>query len=182
MPVFEVGTACKCVCSCFTDDTLIRLADGQDIRAKDLLEGQRVSTIGSTSGAVIWRVIKSSVKSLPLKSVAFSDGTSIAVSSNHVFISSDHRILRADKLKSGDKVLDGVLGAKIVNEISGTDYTGNLYNVVISNSSAAPYDHLIITNGILSGDFSLQATNDRDGRDIDLFLANISVIKFDSEE
>ena len=47
-------------------------------------------------------------------------------------------------------------------------YSKDLYNLIVQSKSSKVRDHIVVTNGVQSGDWLLQATSDRIQNEIDL--------------
>lgn len=157
----ENGRVCQCPCSCVVAETLIGTEKGQ-VAIKDLEKDSKISTpLAKNSFASMVSLMASSMENLTVQKTSFSNGTTIVSSPNHTFITPNEMIISAEKLKNGDRVM----GAKgdILTVVASPEkgmFDGTLYNLIVSKDSQVASDHVLDTEGVLSGDWMLQSTND----------------------
>ncbi|MCB0362802.1 MAG: hypothetical protein KDD35_08770 [Bdellovibrionales bacterium] len=172
--VFE-GKTCQCGCSCVTGDTLISLMDGHyapiaNLEPEDSLLLPFAKKLTSNSGTLMSSRFQTPTTILE---TSFSNGASIYSSENHTFITDDYKVVKAKNLKKGMKVM-GDLGTAVtvlMDPIS-VDFLGQLFNLSLNKTSSKAIDHVIVTNGIYSGDWLLQNTSDAIEDEIDVRTAN----------
>jgi hypothetical protein len=99
--------------------------------------------------------------------VAYKD-TAIAVTSDHLFLTSDRTLKRADRLAPGD-ILVSPNGEPIpVSAVHIGDYLSGFHHIATSKQPPGPKldGHLLNTNGVVSADYTVQLfarTEDVDG-------------------
>ena len=142
-------------------------------------EGDEVTQVyGETSSTRVTKILRTTLAVPHSVSELQYQGRKITVSSNHPFVTPDYQVVTAKTLKEGSMVLDG--GGKAVQIEANTireDFIGDLYNLIIHPESDRPIDHVVITNGIQSGDFLTQATLDSIQMDLDLREGKLIPIK-----
>lgn len=164
--------SCYCCCSCFAYGTKIAIPDGFKAIEKFQI-GDRVMTAAVEPGKTVqfnWSSAK----------VTFSSGTGedsiqpamvyvhfgvdgqIVVTPDHLFMMSDGKLKRADRLVPGRDNLVSAEGAAVqVNEVSIGEYHGGVHhiatNVDFNLEAENPLSgHLLISEGVVTGDFNLQ--------------------------
>lgn len=175
----ENGRICQCPCSCVVADTNIATTTGY-IPIKDLTKGTMIATpLSKATLASSSMLLSTTLNDLAVQKTTFSNGSEIISSPNHTFITPNEMIISAEQLKSGDKVLaaDGQILTITTAPEKGT-FDGTLYNLSVNENSQDANDHIIDTNGILSGDWLLQSTNDL--LEEELFLRTTVVELFDN--
>ena len=91
----------------------------------------------------------------------FSNGSTIVSSPNHTFVDTQGKIVRAENLRRNHRVLDADKEeVSVLDDPVSASYNGNLYNLIVNIDSNKSQDHLVNTNGLLSGDWYLQSAND----------------------
>lgn len=159
---------CYCCCSCFAHGTRIGIPGG--FRVIEQFEiGDKVLTGSLTQGGSLkldWAPVK----------ISFSSGTgpdshqpamvyihhggvgSIIVTPDHLFLLSTGKLRRADRLVPGKDFLVTAEGVPVaVNEVSLGEYQGGVHHIATENEFTGSVDgHLLVSEGIVSGDFMLQ--------------------------
>lgn len=158
----ENGVSCTCTCSCVVANTSILTSRGYKAIGQ-LIKDDRVSTPLSekTSFSSLVKFHKSDGQGEKSQITKLSNGSIITSSLNHTFITPEEMVISAEQLKLGSEVL-GANGEKLFVENIQTRRLKkeSLYNVSVSLASTSPIDHVINLNGVLSGDWLLQSTND----------------------
>ena len=115
------------------------------------------------------KALGSKVDKVSVVKVKFSNGSELVVSENHTFVTPEKVTIMAEELVLGATVLDDDLGdVRVISIDKAYAYTGSLANVITASSSMKAEDHVISTNGILSGDWLLQITSDTVKGGVDL--------------
>lgn len=165
------GSKCYCPCSCVAANTRVSFSDGaysKQISRLTLKDPVFTPHTESRNSEVNW-MLRSYLNRDQVWQIRLEGNRRIVVSGNHTFVNADKKIVKAESLKQQDKILDGngrvvkVLGVKKLQ-----NYHGYLYNLILNNSSPLASDHIYVTNGVQSGDWSLQTTTDSIQEEIDL--------------
>ena len=156
---------------CFARDTLIRLADGSDRRIDELRRGQLL--INPLTGGVLQiKDIVAGPEKKRLYKVALANGKSVEVTELHPFLT-DRGLKSAAALKTGDIILGSGASAKVMAEkvvpekvmkvtaIAGSEGRLVLNLRLVAESDVdgvvqVERDHVILANGIATGDLNLQ--------------------------
>ncbi|MBF0207864.1 MAG: hypothetical protein HQK53_13350 [Oligoflexia bacterium] len=155
------GRVCYCPCSCVDANTRILLADMNEIMAKEIDHNTEFHTpLSINSNAKTDHILKSEVEGTKTLEIGFSNGEKLLVSDNHTFITDDELTIKANKLQIGSKVLGVHNDILTVNRKKIISFNGTLFNFLINKESPEIIDHVIVTNGILSGDWQLQVNTD----------------------
>jgi hypothetical protein len=159
---------CYCCCSCFAYGTLIGVPDGFKAIEKFHI-GDRVLTADLGAGEAL-RLDWSPAK------VTFSSGTgpdshqaamvyirhgevgSLVVTPDHLFLMPEGKLKRADRLAPGNDRLITAQGQPVeIHEISIGEYKGGVHHIATDREFKGDLNgHLLISQGVVSGDFSLQ--------------------------
>ncbi|MCB0363072.1 MAG: hypothetical protein KDD35_10135, partial [Bdellovibrionales bacterium] len=159
--VIENGAYCTCPCSCVAGSVQIGTVNGyipmETLTTHDIL----ATPMSSKQSSALEAILASDVADEKVVGIQFSNGASIVSSPNHTFVSPDERVVEARTLLKGQKVkaASGALIEVVADPIEGR-YDGRLYNVIVNENSLAPVDHIIDLEGVLSGDWQLQSSND----------------------
>lgn len=173
------GEMCYCPCSCVTSKTLISYADGRRAAIGTSTVGNLVANPFAEEGygSVDVRLMSQVEKATVLR-ITFSNSATIVASVNHPFVLPDETVSSADKLRVGEAVLDANLRPVRITRIEKIqDFSGELHNLITERKSTAAQDHVVVTNGILSGDWLMQANNDQVEQSISLRTG--SLVLFD---
>ena len=179
MVLGPTGGTCFCPCSCVTADTQLTSVD-HGLRAinESVVGDELYSPLSPDQRGSIDKRLKSDVGNTPVIRVMFSSGATLTASMNHPLVLSDETVVAIEKLQVGDQVLAESWSPVTVRGIERVEsYSGELHNVIVNGMSATAKDHLIATNGILSGDWLLQANNDAVERSIALRTGTINLFK-----
>ncbi len=162
-PVIKDGTICDCPCSCVIGDTQILLnTKFESTPIKNLQVGDNVAVVGERMGTSKVTRFMGDISPVTHKVVRLQTDSKheLAVSNNHTFVKPSKVLVQAEQLSVGDEILD-VNGkpVKVIN-LTSNDMTAQLFNLVVNEGSDNPSDHIIGTQGLMSGDYMLQATQD----------------------
>jgi hypothetical protein len=178
------GSVCTCACSCVTADTEILLPSLQSARIDALRPKHSLFVpYSETSAATIEQMLMSEVEKSTIHRITFDNGKQLLASPNHTLVKNDGLINNIANIPVGTGILTGNHGTtKIISNEVITGFTGQLWNLVIAGKSPKPFDHIVLTNGIQSGDFLLQSSHDRIEREIDLRLGIVEPIQFEQQK
>lgn len=157
---------CYCCCSCYANGTKIAIPTG--VRAIEYFAvGDEVMAASLDKGKITWSPRK----------VTFSQGTGdsghqsamvylhygeddkqIIVSTDQVFLMSAGKLKRADVLVPGkDLLVDEWGNPVVIHEVSIGEYDGGVHHISTGiNKSGDINGHLLLSEGVISGDFSVQ--------------------------
>lgn len=158
----EMGRTCTCPCSCVVGETSIATTSGYKQMA-DLTKNNQILTPISQDfiSSLMSQFHVSEVSEEKVQKTLFSNGSEILSSPNHVFVTPDEMVISASQLKTGDLVLGADGSALTVQDIEkDVVVDGKLFNVSVNAHSNKPVDHVVNIEGVLSGDWLLQSTND----------------------
>lgn len=160
-PVVRVNMPmCYCPCSCVVEGTYFQLSN-LEWKQTNYLQ-QIKSLINPITGlsSENYEPTRSYVEEYWVSRIDFDDNSSIAVSENHTFVTPDERVVSAKDLQRGDQILSSLGAPVAIGAISRELYKGFLYNVIINSGSKNSIDHIVSTNGVMSGDLLLQSAKD----------------------
>ena len=174
------GSVCTCPCSCVVPNTYLSLAGGSDQFISNLLEGSELS-LPYAGDATVDRMMRSEITDGQVHTLTFSNGRILVTSPNHTLVRPDESIVAVEDADAGTEVLDqdGNIVSVMGNKTS--TYTGDLYNVIVKSKSPKASDHIVVTEGIQSGDWLLQAANDGMEAEITLRMENIPLYPLEGE-
>lgn len=146
------GNTCMCPCSCVTPDSEIELLSDVASFAYVKPSQQALTLMSSNESATIDKRLSSSVENYTLPKLSFSNGAQLRVSENHTFIQENKRTITAAELKAEDRILDKDQQTIEVTDLSlEKGYNSEIINVIVNQANSEAADHVITTNGILSG-------------------------------
>lgn len=157
----SAGYPLSFVWSCLKPDSLIRLADGRQIRIQELAEqharGETVLVPGR-DGRLMHVAALVEGPSDALIRLETVDGRVLEASLNHPIATADG-FLQAQDLRAGDAVLMEE-GLVLLKSATLEDYEGLTYNLALRGASApvSSSQNLFTANGFQVGDFNLQLT------------------------
>ncbi|MCA9023184.1 MAG: hypothetical protein KDA74_23710, partial [Planctomycetaceae bacterium] len=160
---------CFCCCSCFAYDTLIATPSGPQ-KIQSFQEGNKVlaADVSYENGGIglNWRPAKISFSQgtastgipVPMVFIHHGNSQSIIVSSDHLFLMGSGKLKRADRLVPGkDQFVDEDGKLVPILEVSIGEYDGGIHHIATNQDYTGKLDgHLILSEGIVSGDFNLQ--------------------------
>ena len=153
---------CVCSCSCLAYGTPVEAADGSQRAIESYVVGDAIKAAGLS---LQWRSAEvvfsggttgaSRQKYTVL--VAYGD-TSIAVTSDHLFLMPDGKLKAADRLTLDESLVDPSGKPVPVTGVFIGDYFSGFHHVATSKQLPGPdlNDHLLNTNGVVSADYTLQ--------------------------
>jgi hypothetical protein len=161
------ASRCYCVCSCLAVDTPIATPDGtikvQDVKprqttvlaaGKDLTWAPTLVTQASfaTPGVTEHTIY------LKYQLAGENETRELVVTRDHPFILHDGTLIVADWLQVADQLTDRDGQPAQVVEVGWGSYDGNFYEfaTVMEPPPADLAGHLVLTNGVVSGDFAVQ--------------------------
>ena len=152
---------CECPCSCVVLGTQILTPSGQ-LPIESLHSGDEVILpLRSALPEKINSALSSPVQKHPVRKITTASGEAI-VSTNHLFVTANRKVISAEKLSVGTKILDGSNHEVTVeSNILIPKYTGSLHNLILRPGSRRLENHIYVANNLQSGDLVLQDANDR---------------------
>jgi hypothetical protein len=155
---------CYCCCSCFANGTLIGIPTGNE-EVQKLNVGEEILA-GSINGlnSLDWKPRRLTFSSGTAKGtqpgmvyIAYGDNKDLILSPDHVLMLSDGKLTTAMKLIPG-AFLMGANGEPVpIYTVSLGAYRGGVHHIATDSEFNGSVDgHLINSNGIVSGDYTLQ--------------------------
>lgn len=169
------GSVCSCPCSCVAADTRILLPFQNETRIDNLRPMTMVfSPFTEGYEAKVTHMLMSEVKKAKAHTIVLDNGSQLVTSPNHTLVKGNGRINSVENLAVGDEILtaDGST-SRIAEKRILTDFTGQLWNLVVASHSPKAIDHVVVTNGLQSGDYLLQTSHDRIEQEIELRLGTV---------
>ena len=165
--MYQKPPTCWCICSCVGDKTPITLDTGSEIPIEGVVVGQtRILAAGKdlkfTSTVVGQKSSAPPAKTTQTIFVRYVlDGTNraIVVTQSHPFFLHNTRdVCAASMLRTSDKLIDRNGNPVTITAIDVGDYMGAFWEIA---TSLTPPDanytaHLVLTGGVVSGDFSIE--------------------------
>jgi hypothetical protein len=158
----ERGRTCTCPCSCVVAETNIGTISGYKEIAKLIATDFILTPMSETySSSEATKLHVSDASNETVQKTQFSNGSKVVSSLNHTFITPKEMVVSAEQLKEGDFILASDGSSVQVDSVEfGTLSSENLFNLSVNLQSNKAMDHVIDTEGVLSGDWLLQSTND----------------------
>ena len=178
------GSVCTCACSCVTADTEILIENLHPTRIDALRPLHSVFVPYSESkSAVIEHMLMSMVENSPVHRITFDNGRQLLASPNHTLVKDNGLIDSVANMRIGTGILSATQETTniVSNEVM-KGFKGQFWNMVIAGQSPRAADHIILTNGVQSGDFLLQSSRDRIEREIDLRVGLVQPILSESQK
>lgn len=162
------GGTCYCICSCVGDGTAVTLADGGTIPIQNIEQGKtRIRAAGvdlKFKDYVVNQVsFAPAAKTLNTIHVKYTlkDGKSgqLVCTQSHPFVLyGSRKVCGAASLTLDDKLMDNEGNPVAIDRLDWGEYEGKFWE--IATTMTAPDQsldgHLILTNGIVSGDFAVE--------------------------
>lgn len=158
----DAAGPCVCSCSCLAFGTPIQISL-TDFKAIEKIQVN--DTILASGKNLKWEN----------KQVIFSQGTTglsrqkytvlityndtaLAVTSDHIFLLADNSLIAADRLTTDHKLVTPDGKEVVINSVHIGDYTAGFHHIATSKvlEDDNLTGHLLNTNGVVSGDYSLQ--------------------------
>lgn len=162
---------CYCCCSCFADKTRIATPEGEEA-IKNIKVGSEVLTakfsIDEGTVSLSWQPsrVQASVgaegNSPAMVYIEYGDQQELIVSPDQVLLSSTGHLIQAIDLIPGfgskdDLYLTDKEGNSVqIHTVSVGSYKGGIHHIETNAGSTGIDDHLILSEGVVSGDFYLQ--------------------------
>jgi hypothetical protein len=170
-PVLVLGPQpCYCCCGCFANDTLIAVDNTEKKKIQEILVGDMV-LVAMDGSLKEWAQLPVEFSSgtgaesnSPMIQIRFGDEAnpeSIIATRNQLFLTPGQKLKRASKLvpELDQLVRPDGSSAKVLDLTAGTFKTG-VHQISTSSRPTTNMDgHLIIANGVVCGDYSLQLTD-----------------------
>jgi hypothetical protein len=159
---FFVGAYCES--SCYTPDQSLRFSDG-DVNIVEAMKAKRDDVVTLTPDATLdglslqtSRVYSYTTEIRDAENVIYNlttaSGGSLRVTNEHPIITSEGRIVKAEKLIIGDELLKADGTPDMITEIEKTVHFGKVYN--IKPASTVPVANILIAQGYLVGSARFQ--------------------------
>lgn len=159
VPIEVDGVQCRCGCSCVLAGTLIRL-EHHELPIEGLQVGDNVINPWSQQLQTVDLVTTTLARGMPLIALQ-GGGESLVATENHVLIGADGLTKKAVDLRPGDFILAaGGDAVEVESTHKLTVEQGTLHNLILNQHSSMAGDHVVVTNGLMSGDWMLQVTSD----------------------
>lgn len=167
---------CICSCSCLAFGTPIEIPAGDFKAVEKFAVDDEVLAAGrdlrwETKKVVFSQGTTGASRQKYTVLITYND-TALAVTSDHIFLLNDGSLIAADRLTTAHMLMAPNGKPVIITSVHVGDYTAGFHHIATSKNLADDTlsGHLLNTNGVVSGDYSLQLFY-RD-RSLDKFLAN----------
>lgn len=145
---------------CFDPATMIRMADGRVRKIDDIKQGDLVFNPVTRQSMPVVRVTKGPEAGHGLYEIGFGTGRgakSVKVTSKHPFMT-ENGLRMAAQLQKGDRILTArgtFRKIDVVNALA--PKAGQMVvNIALGSESFAATDHMVLADGIVTGDLQLQ--------------------------
>lgn len=165
---------CTCCCSCLAYATLIAVDGDRWKRIETVREGETVLVVSGDKTTRKWipRKVGHSRGTTPASHdytirVRF-DGKTLTSNPNHLYLtidvqSGEEKLIRADRLSvKKHKLVSSDFKPVPITSIMHGNFTGGLWGIGTDRSDTSVNAHLINTAGVISGDYFLQMTYERE--------------------
>lgn len=136
---------------CYVEGTMIKIPGGKEVRIESLRPGDRVLRADGRPGIIAEMV--AGPEKLPVIYFKTEDGKSLGVTNGHPMVTQKGVIKAKDVLATDSLALENGKLVKIT-DITKKIYNKDVYNLVVAGNRDV--DHVIISNGIATGDLHLQ--------------------------
>ncbi|WP_059051430.1 M48 family metalloprotease [Paenibacillus senegalimassiliensis] len=156
---------CTCQCSCFALNTPIMISDGITKAVQNIKVGDYIQVAGLD---LVWRQkevgfsagSKGNRTTLQpsIVFISYGENQHLVVTPDSLFLTSDKKLKRADKLNVEDFLI-GEHSDKIpINGVGIGNYRGGFHHIAtdVDEPSENLDGHLIMANGVVCGDYTLQ--------------------------
>ena len=148
------GAYCRNQDGCFSKNTLVRMYDGTQRSIETLKAGELIFNPVTRGPSKISKIIVGQ-EPTNLLEIKTSSGT-LEVTANHPF-SSERGMLRADRLKVGDRIWNTDLTLVAIDSITTMDSVNEMvWNIALDTNGSVMADHMILANGVVTGDWHIQ--------------------------
>ncbi len=172
------GAECTCPCSCVAAETLIQLFEGEEILARTVRKDDTVLLPqASYRDGNVFGANGSPIEKGEVQQILLDTNKILTVSPNHTFVGMNGKLITAEKVEKGNQIM-GADGkpVHVIQSRRMKNFTGTLHNFIVNEKSDKPKDHLLVTNGVQSGDWLLQSTQDTMRQEIDLRLGRVQTL------
>lgn len=157
---------CYCCCACFAEHTMVETAKGakqireikkgEELKVGSPAEPGNTACVWETAPVVFAEGSEGGIHEGMLY-IIFGSKKEIIVTPDHVFLLSTGRFIQAGKLKPGDELVDEKGNPQPVLTASMGRYEGGVRHISCNTDfDGKPDHHLVISEGIISGDYTLQ--------------------------
>ncbi len=172
VPQNNGGKKCYCCCSCFAYNTPIQVAPSQFRLVQDLKIGDPVMVTGIDATNWETKDITDAAGIAPGVMMEFMYYTAarlddsgedryLITTADHLFVlleGPEHRLIPAQDLRPGFKVLTANGGAATIAFSVVGQFTGGVRSISVGEYEGGPLDgHMLNSNGIVTADFSVQS-------------------------
>ncbi len=168
-PNWNLGI-CFCCCACFAHGTLIAAKEAQ-VQVQEIALGSKIlaGSIRQTDRLCLtWEEREVNFSSgtqsgeqPAMVYLVYGDGKELIVSPDHVFLLADGRFITAGCLYPGDRLTDREGNPVEILTASIGHYKGGVHHIATGTDfDGTPNGHLILSGGVVSGDFTLQMNYD----------------------
>jgi hypothetical protein len=153
---------CACSCSCLAHGTPVQVSANGFQAIESIAVGDQVMAADVNLKWVPRTVVFSqgtTGESRQKYTVLITyKGTSLAVTSDHVFLRADGKLIAADRLTAGDALMSPEGSPVKLTSVHIGDYTAGFHHIATAKKAPSPSleGNLLNTNGVVSGDYSLQ--------------------------
>lgn len=153
---------CICSCSCLAHGTMVQIAPDAFTEIETIRVGDQVLAAGlelawTEQPVVFSQGTTGASRQKYTVLIAYLD-TGLAVTSDHLFLLADKTLKTADRLVPGDLLMAPDGSPVPLHSVHIGDYTAGFHHVATSKEkpNATLDGHLLNTNGVVSGDYTLQ--------------------------
>jgi len=160
------GSMCYCKCSCVEGRTLVAVSADKMTEIHGVKKGDSVMTLGNDGAWKQSTVTYSDGSTYFNKPVYYAiyvvttDGTDLIVTPDHLFLTAEKKLIRADQLQPNTQLMTDKLQPIGLARVVPGRFDGSFHNVatgVWDTSTVTTDHHFINTKGIVSADFYLQS-------------------------
>jgi hypothetical protein len=160
------GSLCYCKCSCVEGRTLVATAPGESKEIHGIKMGEKVLTLRKDGQWVPAEVTFTDDRPYQSKPVPYSiyvlfeGGNDLVVTPDHLFLTADKKLIRADRLQPTTVLMNAELKPVKLQAIIPGKAVGMFTNIAVGKwdtTQVDPDGHFINTKGIVSADFYLQS-------------------------
>jgi len=140
---------------CVIEGTLVLLENGKQKLIEEIVpaskEGQGDILISSNGSSVFpVAMVRGPERNFPIVQLTLDKGESafkVAASKTHVFLRPESRLVLADSIEAGDRLVTSE-GVATVSSVEFIQYKGDVWNVILADN--------IVSNKVINGDISLE--------------------------
>lgn len=158
---------CYCICSCIGDRTPVAVANGSTVPIEDIVVGQTQILAAGKNLQFVPTVARQKSAAPPAQTkqtiyIEYKLGGAtlqlVVTQSHPFFLHGSREVCAASRLTKADKLIDRDGGPVEITDIKLGEYTGRFWEIATNlEPPDANYNgHLILTGGVVSGDFSIE--------------------------